>query len=88
MAFFRLWLISVRDDMVTAGLFRQAAGMAYVTLLSLVPSVAVSVSLVTYLIPQGLGREIVGRLQELLLSSLTEGKSDRACHWAVAVEAW
>ena len=52
--------------------------MAYVTLLSLVPSIAVSFSLLNYFLPKEQTQEIVDRLREILFSRLTEGAGEGA----------
>ncbi|MCB9228706.1 MAG: YihY family inner membrane protein [Deltaproteobacteria bacterium] len=63
----------LHSDITQTDIFRQASAMAYVTLLSLVPSIAVSFSLLSRLLPEAQTEEIISRMRALLFSRLTDG---------------
>lgn len=72
------WIRLIHRDITQTDMLRQASAMAYVTLLSLVPSIAVSFSLLNYFLPKEQTQEIVDRLREILFSRLTEGAGEGA----------
>ncbi|MDA9950995.1 YihY family inner membrane protein [Oligoflexaceae bacterium] len=70
------------DDMARCDLFKQASAMAYVMLLSIVPSLAAIFSLISLFSPL-LGEEgsIVGRIKGLILDNLASGSGMQAVEY-------
>lgn len=65
-------------DMISADLLRQAAAMSYVTLLSLVPSIASILAFASWLSPFVTdNQQISMRLQNLILQHLTAGTGNQ-----------
>ena len=68
-----LFLQALLQDLVRLGLFKQAAAMSYMTLLSIVPSLAVSFSILSAFTPLAHQKEFAVNLKQWVLSKLTEG---------------
>lgn len=66
------------DDMDRCDLFKHASGMAYVTLLSLVPSLAAVFGLASIFAPfSGEKAPVVARVKDLILENLTPGTGEQ-----------
>lgn len=77
------WLVlgakTLYDDMVRCDLFKHASAMAYVTLLSIVPSLAAVFSLMSVFSPLvGENSQILIKLKELILTNLAAGTGEQA----------
>lgn len=70
------FLQKLGQDLTRLDLFKQASAMAYVTLLSLVPSLAVSFSLLSTFTPLAHQKEFAVNLKQWVLSKLTEGTGE------------
>jgi membrane protein len=78
------WLILkvIYQDVNRGDVFKHASAMAYVTLLSLVPSIAAVFSLVSVFSPfWGGGGELMGKLKAFILSNLAQGSGEQAIQY-------
>ncbi len=72
-------LLTLKNDMTRSDLMKQASGMAYVTLLSLVPSLAAVFALISVFTPLvGEGGALTEKLQALIIENLAQGAGQQA----------